>query len=108
MEEYWERGELRKMQREQERERRRVRDRERRQSMTHEQRERHLARRRRNYQLRRQRAANNNNSAYFPHEDETATTSHDGHPSLVSECSFLDYRILQTESEQKFSQGECF
>ncbi|KAK7359881.1 hypothetical protein VNO77_01848 [Canavalia gladiata] len=58
MEEFGERGELRRMQREQERERRRIRDRQRRQSMTEEQRERHLARRRRNYQLRRQRAAN--------------------------------------------------
>ncbi|XP_061344295.1 uncharacterized protein LOC133290244 [Gastrolobium bilobum] len=58
MEEFPERAEIRRMQREQERERRRIRDRQRRQSMTQEQRERHLARRRRNYQLRRQRAAN--------------------------------------------------
>ncbi|CAK8531289.1 unnamed protein product [Lathyrus sativus] len=63
MEEIPERGELRRIQREQERERRRIRDRQRRQAMTQEQRERHLARRRRNYQLRRQRAANTNGNA---------------------------------------------
>ncbi|XP_028805648.1 uncharacterized protein LOC114760552 [Neltuma alba] len=107
MEDYGERAELRRMQREQERERRRIRDRERRQSMTQEQRERHLARRRRNYQLRRQRAANNNNRICFPLDetDAAATTSHDGHgqASFIVPCSISDYRVLQTESSEQQS-----
>ncbi|CAJ1962656.1 unnamed protein product [Sphenostylis stenocarpa] len=103
--EFSERGELKRMQREQERERRRIRDRQRRQSMTQEQRERHLARRRRNYQLRRQRAAN----AHLPYTSfpqfqplessaGEASTSDEfqGFPSPT----FIEYGA--------FSQGEGF
>ncbi|XP_054800651.1 uncharacterized protein LOC129304851 [Prosopis cineraria] len=104
MEEYGEKAEVRRMQREQERERRRIRDRERRQSMTQEQREIHLARRRRNYQLRRQRAANNNNTTFFPLDQAKEASTSRGHPSLVS-YSISDYRTLHNDSGQESSQG---
>ncbi|XP_073224339.1 uncharacterized protein [Cicer arietinum] len=103
MDEFPERAELRRMQREQERERRRIRDRQRRQAMTEEQRERHLARRRRNYQLRRQRAANShnvhapfipllpNNLAFESSAGEASTS--DEFQGVTSSTS-LDYRVL--------------
>lgn len=99
MQEFPERGELKRMQREQERERRRIRDRQRRQSMTQEQRERHLARRRRNYQLRRQRAAN----AQIPYspvpqlqllESSAGEASTSDELQVVTSSTFLDYGVL--------------
>ncbi|CAI8590542.1 unnamed protein product [Vicia faba] len=111
MEEVPERGELRRIQREQERERRRIRDRQRRQAMTQEQRERHLARRRRNYQLRRQRAANANvnvnvnasnvNASFIPlPPNPLALESSAGEASTSDEfqgansSTSLDYRVF--------------
>lgn len=103
MEEYPERAELRRMQREQERERRRIRDRQRRQSMTQEQRERHLARRRRNYQLRRQRAANAHahaHSPFIPLPNPLGLESSAGEASTsdeiqgVTSSTSLDHRVL--------------
>ncbi|KAL2341377.1 hypothetical protein Fmac_009317 [Flemingia macrophylla] len=99
MEEFPERGDLRRMQREQDRERRRIRDRQRRQSMTQEQRERHLARRRRNYQLRRQRAANAHAHApYTPHlqplESSAGEASTSDEFQGVTSSNFLDYGVL--------------
>ncbi|XP_029128446.1 uncharacterized protein LOC109803825 isoform X2 [Cajanus cajan] len=96
--EFPERGDLRRMQREQERERRRIRDRQRRQSMTQEQRERHLARRRRNYQLRRQRAANAH-APYTPFPHLQPLESSAGEASTSDEfqgvtSTFLDYGVL--------------
>ncbi|KAH1040948.1 hypothetical protein GmHk_09G024445 [Glycine max] len=99
MQEFPERGELKRMQREQERERRRIRDRQRRQSMTQEQRERHLARRRRNYQLRRQRAANAQ-VPYSPFPQLQTLESSAGEASTSDELqgltssTFLDYGVL--------------
>ncbi|KAE9591522.1 hypothetical protein Lalb_Chr20g0119371 [Lupinus albus] len=100
MEEFTERADVRRMQREEERERRRIRDRQRRQSMTQEQREKHLARRRRNYQLRRQRAA----IAYGPfipllHQNQSLESSA-GEASTsdefqgVTSSTLLDYNVL--------------
>lgn len=106
MEEFPEKAELRRMQREQERERRRIRDRQRRQSMTQEQRERHLARRRRNYQLRRQRAANaHSHSPFIPLPQSHSLESSAGEGSTgeastsdefqgLNSSTSLDYRVL--------------
>ncbi|KAK7303391.1 hypothetical protein RJT34_14296 [Clitoria ternatea] len=99
MEEFPERVDLRRMQREQERERRRIRDRQRRQSMTQEQRERHLARRRRNYQLRRQRTANAQ-APFVPFPQLHALESSAGEASTsdelqgVTPTTSLDYMVL--------------
>lgn len=110
MEEFAERGEMRRMQREEERERRRIRDRQRRQSMTQEQRERHLARRRRNYQLRRLRAAGNSNasssSSLLPHHQglESSTGEASTSDELLNNLVHLPhFHLLGTQAPQETS-----